>query len=99
MTKGVGATAGLPASVSTSAHALSLTSREREIAQLVADGLSDKEIAANLSMSLGTVRTHLHRAYARNGLAGRVSLVVAWLASPQRATALDDVAEVEPSSE
>lgn len=35
-----------------------LTSREREIAQLLAEGLNTKEIAAQLSVSVKTVETH-----------------------------------------
>ncbi|MGD1152565.1 MAG: LuxR C-terminal-related transcriptional regulator [Syntrophales bacterium] len=35
-----------------------LTSREREILQLLAEGLSAKEIAAHLNLSIKTVETH-----------------------------------------
>lgn len=37
-----------------------LTSRERQIASLVEDGLSNKEIARSLSISLPTVKNHVH---------------------------------------
>lgn len=56
-----------------------LTSRERQVVVLVAEGLHDKEIAARLGLSPGSVRTYLRRAYARNHIGGRVELVVAWL--------------------
>jgi len=56
-----------------------LTSREQQIVVLAAEGLHDKEIAARLGVSAGTVRTYLRRAYARNNFGGRVELVVAWL--------------------
>lgn len=36
-----------------------LTSREREVLQSLADGLSDQEIAERLYVGVGTVRTHL----------------------------------------
>jgi RNA polymerase sigma factor (sigma-70 family) len=51
-----------------------LTTREREIATLVAEGLSNKEIARRLSISEGTVKIHLHNAYNRLGVANRTSL-------------------------
>lgn len=38
-----------------------LSARERELLGLVADGLTDKEIAAQLVISLATVRSHLDR--------------------------------------
>jgi two-component system nitrate/nitrite response regulator NarL len=38
----------------------SLTDREAEIAELVADGLSNKAIAARLSIELATVKNHVH---------------------------------------
>jgi two-component system, NarL family, nitrate/nitrite response regulator NarL len=37
-----------------------LTARQREIAALVGDGLSNKEIAQRLSLSLPTVKNHVH---------------------------------------
>jgi two-component system, NarL family, nitrate/nitrite response regulator NarL len=38
-----------------------LTTREAEIADLVADGLSNKAIASRLSIELATVKNHVHR--------------------------------------
>jgi len=40
-----------------------LTAREHEIVDLVAKGYHSKEIAAELDISLPTVRTHLHSIY------------------------------------
>jgi DNA-binding NarL/FixJ family response regulator len=37
-----------------------LTSREKEILEWVAAGLPNKEIAAELEISLATVRNHIH---------------------------------------
>ena len=39
----------------------SLTKREAQIADLVADGLSNKAIASDLSIELATVKNHVHR--------------------------------------
>lgn len=42
-----------------------LTVREREIAHLLADGLSNKEIAGRLHIELPTVKNHVHRILAK----------------------------------
>jgi DNA-binding NarL/FixJ family response regulator len=41
-------------------HETDLTTRELEILSLIADGLSNKEIAARLCLSLHTVKNHVH---------------------------------------
>jgi DNA-binding CsgD family transcriptional regulator len=51
-----------------------LTGREREIAALIRDGLSNKQIAETLTMSVRTVEGHIYRACAKLGLAGRGDL-------------------------
>jgi DNA-binding CsgD family transcriptional regulator len=51
-----------------------LTPREREVAGLAAEGWSDARIAARLGVSVRTVETHLHRVYAKCGVAGRREL-------------------------
>jgi DNA-binding CsgD family transcriptional regulator len=50
-----------------------LTVREREILDLVAKGDSNVEIAAHLSISPGTVRIHLQRAYKKLGVRSRTA--------------------------
>ena len=52
-----------------------LTAREREVTALVADGKSDKEIAAELFLSPLTVRTHVQRAKTKLGARDRAQLV------------------------
>lgn len=51
-----------------------LTGREREIAGLAATGLTDKEIADRLQLSVRTVHSHLHRSYRKLGISDRAQL-------------------------
>lgn len=53
---------------------LPLTNREREIAMHVRDGLSNREIAESLIMSVRTVEGHIYRACTKLGLANRSEL-------------------------
>lgn len=53
---------------------LPLTRREREVATLAAGGLSNREIAERLVVSVRTVDNHLHSAYSKLGVAGREEL-------------------------
>jgi DNA-binding NarL/FixJ family response regulator len=53
-----------------------LTEREREITALVATGLSNDEIAAQLVLSAATVKTHVNRAMVKVGARDRAQLVV-----------------------
>ena len=52
-----------------------LTDRQEEVLMLLAEGCSDAEIAASLSLSLPTVRSHVHHIKQRVGVASRVQLV------------------------
>ncbi|QIK71971.1 response regulator transcription factor [Propioniciclava coleopterorum] len=49
-----------------------LSRRELEVLRLVADGLSNKEIGANLCITEGTVKNHVHNALAKLGMENRI---------------------------
>ncbi|GAB7046863.1 response regulator transcription factor [Catenuloplanes indicus] len=50
----------------------SLSSREREVLILLAQGLSNAEISAQLFVTEGTVKTHLYRVFTKIGCENRV---------------------------
>jgi DNA-binding NarL/FixJ family response regulator len=52
----------------------SLSESERRVAELVARGCSNKEIATRLYMSHRTVGSHLYRIFPKLGLRSRVEL-------------------------
>src|SRR3712207_1869631 len=53
-----------------------LTAREREVLLLVAEGLSNKEIARRINLSDGTVKIHLHNIYQKLGTPNRTAVAV-----------------------
>ena len=54
----------------------SITPREREVLQALAKGLNDREIADNLHIRPGTVRTHINGILAKLGVHSRLQAVV-----------------------
>lgn len=52
-----------------------LSDREREIALLIANGLSDREISETLVISTSTVRKHVHNTYEKMGVNNRTAFV------------------------
>lgn len=55
-------------------HPLPISEREREIALLVADGLTSREIAERLTVSQRTVEGHIYRMYIKLGVSDREGL-------------------------
>jgi non-specific serine/threonine protein kinase len=54
-----------------------LTPREREVLTLVAEGLSDRDIAATLCVDPGTVRSHLTNIFGKFGVRSRTAAIAA----------------------
>jgi DNA-binding NarL/FixJ family response regulator len=50
-----------------------LTPREQEVLRLVAQGMRNAQVAHQLVMSVGTVRTHLESIYSKLGVANRTA--------------------------
>jgi DNA-binding NarL/FixJ family response regulator len=55
---------------------MTLSSREREVATLVAKGLSNKQIAQHLNLEEGTVKIHLHNIFTKLAVKNRTVLAV-----------------------
>jgi DNA-binding NarL/FixJ family response regulator len=51
-----------------------LTPRQRQIALLVSEGLTDKLVAEQLNLAESTVKSHLHNIYAKLGIPNRTAL-------------------------
>jgi two-component system, NarL family, nitrate/nitrite response regulator NarL len=57
-------------------EALVLTAREREVLHLVGAGLSNKDIARKLDISLGTTKSHVHNLLAKLSLRRRADVMI-----------------------
>jgi len=73
----------VPALPTAEVSAPGLSRREDEIARLAAQGLSNREIADRLFVSVRTVEGHLHRLYAKLGVNDRAELASV-IASPAK---------------
>ncbi len=59
-----------------------LTKRERQTAELIKSGLSDKEIARRLNISLATTKSHVHNLLGKLSLRRRTE-VAEYLREPE----------------
>src|SRR6185312_12400799 len=75
---GAGAGAGAALVPPPSPPVPALTSRELEIAELVGEGLSNRQIAERLVISKRTVDAHIEHIYGKLGVSSRVALA-SWL--------------------
>jgi DNA-binding NarL/FixJ family response regulator len=53
---------------------VSLTKREREIVNLVSEGLSNKEVGRRLNLTSGTIKAHLHNTFSKLAINNRTAL-------------------------
>ena len=60
---------------------LGLSPRQAQIVKLVLQGKSDRQMAADLDISLPTVRTHMRRLFSKFKLSDRLELTLLVLAS------------------
>ena len=58
-----------------------LSKREMEILELVSEGLSNRDIAAKLSIADSTVKTHLRNIYLKTDRHTRADLAISFLTS------------------
>ena len=73
-----------------------LGKREREVAELIAEGLSNKEIATRLFLSDRTVETHVYNILNKLGFSSRVS-IASWVSSSTHARVGDPADLPDPA--
>jgi DNA-binding NarL/FixJ family response regulator len=61
---------------STIIQSVKMTKREREIVELIAEGLANKEIAHKLHLSIYTVKSHVHNILEKMALNTRVQIAI-----------------------
>jgi DNA-binding NarL/FixJ family response regulator len=87
-------------SVADLTRAVELTSRERSVLALLSDGLPNKVIAKRLSMSLSTVKAHVHHIIRKLKVGNRteVALLAQHLSPGIPETAASAIPAIEPST-
>jgi DNA-binding NarL/FixJ family response regulator len=73
-----------PGSTSAASGPAALTSREREIMNLIAQGLSNRDIAERFVLSEKTVKNHVNRIYSKLDASNRVHATAIWLGTTPR---------------
>ncbi len=68
-----------------------LTTREREVAELVAQALPNREVARALVLSERTVESHVRSILAKTGLKSRTEITRWWLQQKQQSQSASDV--------
>jgi DNA-binding NarL/FixJ family response regulator len=63
-----------------------LTAREREVMDLVAQGMSNQDVAEKLAVSIKTVKNHLHRVFRQLKVTDRRSARDVWLGQPMKSS-------------
>ena len=63
-------------SITESSLITTLTTREREIARLVSQGLSNKESGRLLNIADGTIKVHLHNIFQKLEISNRTVLAI-----------------------
>jgi DNA-binding CsgD family transcriptional regulator len=53
-----------------------LSPRQKRVIELVAEGLTNRDVAEQLGISPGVVRNHLYRIYDKVGISNRVELAL-----------------------
>jgi DNA-binding NarL/FixJ family response regulator len=79
----LGEAAPPPAPAPGQRSAAALGPREADVARLVADGLSNKEIGARLFISERTVESHVRAIMNKLGFSSRAQ-IAGWMAAPDR---------------
>lgn len=90
---------GVRPRTTTAARSAELTPQELQVSRGVARGLSNREIAALLFLSVKTVEFHLHNAYGKLGVRSRTELTARLLApTPPGAPPADSYADEHPTA-
>ena len=61
-----------------------LSKRETDIVRLLCDGASNKQIAAQLSLTVGTVKDYMHTLFKKCGAPNRTALAIMFLEKEYR---------------
>jgi DNA-binding NarL/FixJ family response regulator len=71
----------IPEAAATAVALDGLTRRESQVCALIAQGRSNKQIAARLSITPGTVKDHVHKILQKTGSPNRAAIAVAYQAA------------------